>query len=211
MNNASLILDIQRHYDELTREQVLANLNIAVSLGKAKGLEVDRYRALPKITKRSKHTVMSWFNRPQKKIPLIDLCVVAQYLGYNIYSFFTIKENCEVNVADFLMANDYNNANLPVDGAEIFIRAYNLQYETDKNIVIDNIETFYKTSEELLARHDNSRQVRIRELCGCALQTYYAWFNRSRTNVKIPLLSMCLIAEDSNMDIFYFFEKHKPT
>lgn len=209
MTNASLILDIQKNYDERTREQILTNLNIAISLEKNKGLEVDRYRALPKITNRSKHSVMSWFNRPDKKIPLIDLCMIAQYLKYNIYSFFTIKENCEVNIADFLIANDYNNAHYPVNSAEIFVRAFDLQYATDKNIVIDNLEKFYKTSDELLAHHDNSRQVRIMELCNCTLQTYYAWFNRSRMNVRIPLASLCLMADDINIDIFYIFEVHK--
>lgn len=59
MNNAELILTMQNEYDSRSREEILANLNIAVSLGKSKGLEVDRYRALPEITNRSKHTVMA--------------------------------------------------------------------------------------------------------------------------------------------------------
>lgn len=211
MNNAELILDIQKHYDDRTREEILSNLNIAVSLGRSKGLEVDRYRALPKITNRSKHTVMSWFNRPDKKIPLIDLCMLAHYLNYNIYSFFATKENCDVDVADFLMANDYNNANMPVNGAEIFIQASELQYNTDKNIVIDNLERFYGTSEEILAHHSNERQVRVMKVCSCTQQTYYAWFNRSRKNVRIPLISLCQMAVDCNVDIFYLFEEHEAT
>lgn len=211
MNNAELILDIQKCYDERTREEILSNLNIAVSLGKSKGLEVDRYRALPEITNRSKHTVMSWFNRPEKKIPLIDLCMLAHYLNYNIYSFFTTKENCKVDIADFLMANDYNNTHYPADSAEIFIRASELQYNTDKNIVIDNLERFYGTSEEILAHHSNERQVRVMNVCCCAQQTYYAWFNRSRKNVRIPLISLCQMAVDCGVDIFYLFEEHEAT
>ena len=94
MNNAELILKIQDEYDSRTREEILVNLNVAVALGASKGLEVDRYRALPIIVNRSKHTVMSWFNRPDKKIPLVDLCMIADYLNYNIFAFFEINNSC---------------------------------------------------------------------------------------------------------------------
>lgn len=209
MENARLILEIQNKYEERTREQVLANLNIAVALGKLRGMEVDRYRALPKVTNRSKHTVMSWFNRPDKRIPLVDLCMIAKYLKYNIFSFFTLgKDGGEPTTEDFLMANEYNNAYFPVDGYDIYIRAYDLQLEMDKDIVIDNLELFYGTSREILDHHSNERQQRIMTLTGCTLQTYYAWFNRSRKNVKIPLQYLCMMAIDCNTDLFFFFEDH---
>ena len=205
MNSAELILKMQDGYDSRSREEILANLNIAVSLGKSKGLEVDRYKALPEITNRSKHTVMSWFNRPDKKIPLIDLCMVANYLHYNIFAFFNTKENCEVTVQDFLMANDYCNEHYPVDSAEIFMRAFDMQYDTDKNIVIDNLEKYYGKTEELLLHHSNKRQVAVMDICECAQHTYYSWFNRSRTNVRIPLISLCKLAVAADVDIFDLF------
>ena len=209
MNNAKLILEIQKRYDERKREEILTNLNIAVALGKSKGLEVDRYVALPKVTNRSKHTVMSWFNRPDKKIPLIDLCMIAKYLRYNIFSFFTIKENCEIDKADFLMANDYNNTNYLMDSADIFIRASDLQYNTDKEIVICNLEKYYGSSEEILAHHSNERQKKIMDICGCTVSVYYSWFNRSRKNVRIPLISLCQLAVAADVDIFDLFENQK--
>ena len=201
MNNAQLILEMQKQYDERTREEILANLNIAISLGKSKGLEVDRYRALPKITNRSKHAVMSWFNRP-KKIPLIDLCMVANYLHYNIFAFFNVSKNGEVTIQDFLIANDYCNEHYPVNSAEIYIRAYNMQYNTDKNIVVDNLEKYYGTTEELLLHHSNKRQVKVMEICECTQYSYYSWFNRSRTNVRIPLLALCKLAVAADVDVF---------
>lgn len=208
MNNAELILNIYDSYNARTREEILNNLNIAVELGKSKKLPVDRYVALPKVTNRSKHTVMSWFNR-KSKIPLVDLCMIAKYLQYNIFSFFTTKENCKVTREDFLLANDYNNFHYPVDSAEIFCRAFELQYNVDKNLLIDNVEHFYGTTEEMLKHHKNERQKKIMEICNCSYHTYIAWFNRSRTDVKIPLISICLLAVDSNVDVFYFFEVHK--
>lgn len=209
MNNANIILSIQVLYDSRTREEILNNLNIAVQLAKKlKGLPADRYRALPEVTNRSKHSVMSWFNRPEKKIPLIDLCMVARYFDYNIFSFFTIpkrKGKKEVTVEDFLMANEYNNTHYPVDSADIFIRAFNLQYNTDKEIVLTNLENHYGTGKDMIAHKLSTRQSHIRELCGCTKQTYYAWFNRSRKNVKIPLIPLCQLAIDMECDIFDLF------
>lgn len=205
MTNAELILDIYENYNERTREQILENLNIAIELGKIRVIPVDRYRTLPEVTNRSKHAVMSWFNRPDYKIPLIDLCMIANYLNYNIYSFFKIKENCKVTKEDFLIANEYNNSRHSPDSAKIFIKAYNLQYKTDKNIVLDNIEKYYGTSEEIIDHHSNTRQKKIKELCNCTKHTYYAWFNRSRANVKIPLIPLCQIAVGAGVDVFDLF------
>ena len=209
MDNANLILEMQKQYDNRTREQILSNLNTAISFVKTKGVEVDRYRSLPKITNKSKHTVMSWFNRPDKKIPLIDLCMLANYLCYNIFSFFTIKENGDVSLSEFLIANEYNNAKYPVDSANIYIRAYNLQSETDKDVVIDNLEKFYGSSKEILKHHSKVRQKRVISICNCTHQTYIAWFNRSRKNVHVPLISLCKLAIDCGVDVFYFFEEHE--
>ena len=202
MNNAELILKMQKKYDERLREEILVNLNIAISLGKSKGLEVDRYKALPELTNRSKHTVMSWFNRPEKKIPLIDLCMIANYLHYNIFAFFNIKKNREVTIQDFLVANDYCNEYYPVNSADIYIRAYNMQYNTDKNIVLNNLEKYYGSTEEILLHHSNKRQARIMNICECAQHSYYSWFNRSRKNVKIPLLALCKLAVEADVDVF---------
>ena len=204
MNNAELILTMQDKYDGCKREGILINLNTAISLGKSKGLEVDRYRALPKITNRSKHTVMSWFNRPDKKIPLVDLCMIARYLHYNVFAFFNTETSGTTNtyIQDFLVANDYYNEKYPIDSANIYIRAYDMQYNTDKNIVVDNLEKYYGTTEELLAHHSNKRQVRVMDVCKCTQQSYYSWFNRSRTNVRIPLIALCKLAVDADVDIF---------
>lgn len=204
MNNAELILTMQDKYDGCKREEILINLNTAISLGKSKGLEVDRYRALPKITNRSKHTVMSWFNRPDKKIPLVDLCMIAKYLHYNVFAFFNTKTSGMTNtyIQDFLVANDYYNEKYPIDSADIYIRAYDMQYNTDKNIVVDNLEKYYGTTDELLAHHSNKRQVRVMHVCKCTQHSYYSWFNRSRTNVRIPLIALCKLAVDADVDIF---------
>ena len=232
MKNAELILKIQEEYDNRTREEILTNLNIAIALGTSRGQEADRYRALPNITKRSKHTVMSWFNRPDKKIPLVDLCMIAEYLDYNIFAFFKINSSINIEdasseqlrmffngkqvsggvknissaVGNFVIANDKCNKEYPPDSAKIYIRAYNKRYDTDKNKVIDNLEKYYMSSGELLKHHLNTRKVTVMDICECTHHTYTSWFNRSRTNVRIPLDSLCRLAIAADVDIFDLLE-----
>lgn len=210
MSNADLILDMYNQYNETSRDDIVAALNAAIFLGKIKKIAVDRYEALPKITKRSKHTVMSWFNRPDKKIPLIDLCMIADYLQYNIFSFFKIKNNNGDNdikdiAQDFLMKNEVCNVNYPLNNASIFIKAFNLQCNTNKNIVLDNVERYYGSTDEVLAHHSNKRQNTVMNVCGCTKHTYYSWFNRSRANVHIPLIDLCKLAINVNIDVFEWF------
>lgn len=205
MNSTELILKMQELYDSRTREEILTNLNIAISLGKLKGLAVDRYEALPRVTGKSKHTVMSWFNRENVKIPLISLCILAHYTGYNIFSFLKIKENCEMTIGDFLIENEL--CNYPPDSAKFYIKAYDLQAEVDKETVLNNIEKYYGTTEKIMAHHSNERQNKIMKICDCKQQTYYAWFNRSRKNVKIPLIPLCKLAYEAGIDVFDLFRE----
>ena len=212
MDNAELILEMIDQYNARSRDEIVNNLNIAVALGKAKGIAVDRYVALPKITGKSKHTVMPWFNRPNIKIPLHCLCMIADYLHYNIFAFFKTTKNGKVNTESFLIANDYCNEHYPRNSAKIYIEAYKLQKTTDKDIILDNLEKYYGTSEMMLQHHSNARQEAIKKVCGCETQTYLSWFNRSRKRVKIPLALLCKLAidmdsEDSPVDIFDLFEQ----
>lgn len=204
MDNGRLILDIRDRHEERLREEILANLNVALEISRKQGIKVDRYIALPSITNRSKHTVMSWFQREEKKIPLIDLCVIAEYLHYNIYSFFKTKENCIITEEEFLRENDECNRTHTRYGAKIFILAYNAQYNIDKDVLIDNVEKYYKSTEEIMSNHSSERMERITKICGCNKNTYRAWFNRSRKNVKIPLYSLCKLAIDADVDVFEF-------
>ena len=205
MNSTELILKLQELYDSRTREEILTNLNIAISLGKLKGIAVDRYVALPKVTGKSKHTVMSWFNRENVKIPLVSLCILAHYIGYNIFSFLKIKENCGMTTGDFLIENELCNTYYPTDSAKLYIKAYNLQAKIDKETVLNNIEKYYGTAEEIMAHHSSERQNKIMKICNCKQQTYYAWFNRSRKNVKIPLIPLCKLANEAEIDVFDLF------
>ena len=92
-----------------------------------------------------------------------------------------------------------------MDSAYIFIKAYNLQVGVDKDTVLNNIEKYYGSADELTEHHSNVRQSIVVNTCGCTVNTYHAWFNRSRKNVKIPLIPLCKLAVSAGVDIFDLF------
>ena len=207
MNNAEKILSLQNLYDSSTRDEILNTLNTAIAIGKDRKLKVDRYIALPEVTGRSKYAVMSWFNRPDKIIPLIDLCMIANYLSYNIFTFFKIKKDV-ITFDDFLETNNYCVEHYPSDAADVYIQAFKLQKSTDKDTIVDNLEKLYGSTADILKNHSNARQKTIMDISGCTLYTYRTWFNRSRKEAKIPLIPLCKLAIGAVVDIFYMFEVH---
>ena len=205
VNRANLILEIFDTYKNRTREEILENLNIAIALGRDRRMPVDRYVALPEVTNRSKHSVMSWFNREHKKIPLIDLCMIADYLNYNLFAFFNTENFGKKTKGDFLLANEIANSKYPPDSARIFIKASKLQYDTDKDIIVDNLEKYFGYTKDMKMHHSSERQNKIMGICNCNKHTYISWFNRSRKNVRVPLASLCKLANAAEIDVFDMF------
>ena len=48
------------------------------------------------------------------------------------------------------------------------------------------------------------KQAKLMELTASSKHTVYAWINKSRNDVKIPLIKLCMIAETLNIDIYEF-------
>lgn len=42
---------------------------------------------------------------------------------------------------------------------------------------------------------------KLSDMTGSSKHTVYAWFNQSRGNVKIPLVKLCMIAENLRVDV----------
>lgn len=195
MKKTKLILELYNAYNIQNRDVIIGNVEKALVLAKGKGIDVTKRKALPACTGRTWHAVASWF-REGKQVPLIDLCKVSEYLQYNVFAF--------LETGDFYQSNDYHNYHHP-NAARIFIDVYNLQRITPKDMIVDGVERYYGTSEEMLATHSNERKTKVMEICNCNLQTYYAWFNRSRTNVKIPMIELCKLADNAGVEVFEFF------
>lgn len=70
---------------------------------------------------------------------------------------------------------------------------------TDKTIIVNKIE---KIMEYYLMT--NSRSKLIAELAkntNVSIHTAAAWLNRSRKNVKIPLIKLCMLSDHLGIDI----------
>ena len=68
----------------------------------------------------------------------------------------------------------------------------------DSNTIAENVKEFLAESG-----HDSfsARMKKLIEITGSSSHTVYAWMNRSRTNVKIPFLKLCMIAEALEKDV----------
>lgn len=79
--------------------------------------------------------------------------------------------------------------------ARIFMDITELWDNTPKGIMIDNIERFLGYSTTFRGHKDSTRLRQLEDITDSSTHTVNAWMNRSRENVKIPLLKLCKIAE----------------
>ncbi len=206
MNNAEIILDMQDRYDAAGREDILENIKVALYVSEHNGKNVNIYKDFPTITGKSKFTIAGWFNNSSnKKIPLYNLVKIMDHLTFNIYTILSDPGSIST-VIKFKTVNEQMNEKYGNDCNSIYIKAFDLQYETDKDIVISNIEKHYGSADDMIEHHLDERMTKIMEVCGCTKDTYHAWFNRSRKNVKIPLLYLCKLSIDMGVDVFDLFK-----
>ncbi len=85
-----------------------------------------------------------------------------------------------------------------MENAKNILELNKLWNEADSNTIADNVEdvlvscgydTFAGRMEKLVAITNSSKHA------------VYAWLNHGRTNVKIPFLKLCMIADALNIDI----------
>ena len=91
--------------------------------------------------------------------------------------------------------------------AKEYIELTHLWENTDKGIVIDNLE---RLIGYVWQGNKNSLVVeKLMLMAEASNHTVRAWTNRSRLNVKIPLLKLCQIAEHLGVDVFELFKTIK--
>lgn len=81
---------------------------------------------------------------------------------------------------------------------------------TDKEIVIENIEVCLYAKYPECAAHWQEKINKIAEITDSKPNTVYAWFNRGRWDVKVPLLKLCAIAIDLDIDIYKLLSEGYP-
>lgn len=77
---------------------------------------------------------------------------------------------------------------------------------TNKEIITENVE-YFLCSKFPECQAYKPKMKKLEEITGSKKDTIYAWLNRSRTNVKIPLLKLCKIATDLDVNIEEMFSK----
>lgn len=73
--------------------------------------------------------------------------------------------------------------------------------KTDKSVIADNVEKFLYAKHPECQTSFKAKMERLMEYSGSQKQTVYAWVNRSRGNVKVPFLKLCMIANALDVDI----------
>lgn len=86
----------------------------------------------------------------------------------------------------------------PLKDVKIVLELNELWDKADSNTIADNVEDIlvecgYDTF--------NSRMGKLIEITNSSKHAVYAWLNHGRTNVKIPFLKLCMIADALNTDM----------
>lgn len=85
---------------------------------------------------------------------------------------------------------------------------FNNQWEnTSKSVIADNVEKYLYIKYPKCQTSFNIKMEKLKEITKSKQQTVYAWLNRSRENVKVPLLKLCMLAVALDVNVENFLEK----
>lgn len=90
--------------------------------------------------------------------------------------------------------------------AKEVLKINDLWENTNKEIITENVG-YFLCSKFPGCQTYKQKIEKLEEITGSKEDTVYAWLNRSRTNVKIPLLKLCKIAADLDVNIEEMFSK----
>lgn len=91
--------------------------------------------------------------------------------------------------------------------AKEYLQLNELWNKTDKNIISDNVRKFVGNSVPGCQDSFNALWEYLVEITNANKHTVYAWLNRSRDNVKIPLINLCKLADAMSIDVMDFFKR----
>ena len=82
--------------------------------------------------------------------------------------------------------------------------------KTDKSVIAENVERYLYVKYPECAVKWSTKVCTIAEMTRSKSDAVYAWFNRSRGNVKIPFLKLCSIAVSLDVDIYKLLSESYP-
>lgn len=85
---------------------------------------------------------------------------------------------------------------------------FNKDWEnTSKITIADNVEKYLYMKYPECQTSFNVKMEKLIEITKSKHQTVYSWINRSRENVKFPLLKLCMLAVDLGVNVGNFLDE----
>lgn len=80
--------------------------------------------------------------------------------------------------------------------------------KTNQAIISDSVE-YFLFKKYIICDTSKSRIKKIVEITGSKQETVRSWLNKSRENVKFPLLKLCELSVALGVDVSEFFEPYR--
>jgi len=187
MKDAEKIILLIDTFDKTDRQTVMDNINRYI-MGKIDTTRMEKYDVIELITGKSHGFVLSWFNA-DIKLPLVDLCKIAIAADINVFAFLFDNSGFAGDI------NQKYDPDYPHDCADVYRRAFKIHRETDKSIVVNNLNTYYPLHK--------GRNQDISKMTNSTLYAVKAWFNRG-FRARAPIKVLCVLALKAEKDIDYF-------
>ena len=85
--------------------------------------------------------------------------------------------------------------------AERIVEYHTLWNGLNKSVIAENIENYLYMKYPVCMKSSEIKVKKLEEITGAKEHTVYAWLNRSRKDVKVPFLKLCMIAISLNVNL----------
>lgn len=92
--------------------------------------------------------------------------------------------------------------------AKEYLMLTNSWYEADSETIAENVER-YIIEKYPDCKVRSTMYKKLARLTGLSVHTVYAWMNKSRNKIKIPLDKLCFIAMSLQIDVEQFLLEEK--
>lgn len=91
--------------------------------------------------------------------------------------------------------------------AKEYLKLTKLWDATKQEIISENVRRILEEKVPECRNSFNAIWNELMKITNSNKHTVYAWMNRSRNNVKVPLTKLCMIADALDIDIMKFFKE----
>lgn len=84
---------------------------------------------------------------------------------------------------------------------------FNSQWEnTNQSVIADNVEKYLYAKYPECKESYNAKMDKLIDITKSKKDSIYSWLNRSRENVKVPLLKLCMLAVALDVNVGDFLK-----